>query len=263
MCLRLLVAIILYIFCYNLCDSSQVTAKWKRMKNNQVRQSPINIITADAVEAPLPNLHFIFNEGTNETVFIENNGHTIKLTTNLVHTLSGGPLTQDYVFEEMHFHWGGSEHMIDDIAFDMEIHFVFFKKILKTFKLAMKNPNGLAVVAMLVTFDEISPGDEERSTSDIFSEIERVAKFTGKFVLPDDLLYDFDLETWIPTDMDYFTYEGSLTTPPYSENVKWIIFHDPDIRLRPLTFPFKSSLRPIQLIGDRSVYLVRNIHKPI
>lgn len=247
---------ILIIFCNNLCNSSRNVPKWNFKTHGH--QSPVNIITSEAIEAPLPNLRLItLSNVSNSSIFFENNGngHPIQLSSDAKYTLSGGPLPDEYEFEEMHFHWeqelegGGSEHKIDGKSFDMEIHFVFFKKSLKTFKTSVYNSLGLAVIAVLYSFDV----ELENKEMDF---VELAAEFRGNFILDQA----FDLSVWIPLATDYFTYDGSLTTPPYSENVKWIVFRDPLVIGR-LNFPFKSSRRGVQSIGDRTVYLIRRIHK--
>ena len=66
--------------------------------------------------------------------------------------MSGGPLTGTYVFEQLHFHWGkndseGSEDLINNHSFAMELHGVFYKGIYKSMKEAIKHKDGLAVLA--------------------------------------------------------------------------------------------------------------------
>lgn len=253
------VVFILIIFYKNLCHSSRIVSKLKFKTHGY--QSPIDIITSDAIEAPLPDIRInTLNDMKNSSTFFENNGrgHTIKLSSDVIYTLSGGPLSDDYEFEEMHFHWerdrqgGGSEHKIDGKSFDMEIHFVFFKKNLKTFKSAMHNSNGLAVIAVLYNFD-----DDDNEEMD-FSIVELAAQFRGNFIFDDF----FNISEFMPLATDYFTYDGSLTTSPYSENVKWIVFRDP-LHVRRVNFPFESSHRTVQSIGDRTVYLIRRIDNKI
>lgn len=256
--LLLPVVFTLIIFCKSLCYSTHIGSKWNVKSHGY--QSPINIITKHAIEAPLPIIRInTSNDIQNSSTFFENNGpgHTIKMSSDVIYTLSGGPLSDVYQFEEMHFHWerepegsGGSEHKIDGKSFDMEIHFVFFKKILKNFKSASHNSNGLAIIAVLCSF-----GVDDNEEMD-FSIIELAANFRGNFIFDDF----FSISEFLPLTKDYFTYDGSLTTPPYSENVKWIVFRDP-VHIRRVNFPFESSHRAVQSLSDRSVYLVRQVHK--
>ena len=68
--------------------------------------------------------------------------------------LSGGPLKGIYVFEQLHFHWGendfeGSEDLINNRSFPMEMHAVFYKEDYKSFKEALNYSDGLAILAYL------------------------------------------------------------------------------------------------------------------
>lgn len=68
--------------------------------------------------------------------------------------VSGGPLPLDenYKFEQLHFHWGehdreGSEDLINNHSFAMELHAVFYKDSYGSSKEAMTHSDGLAVLA--------------------------------------------------------------------------------------------------------------------
>lgn len=70
-------------------------------------------------------------------------------------TLSGGPLGNNvYAFEQLHFHWGendyeGSEDLINNHSFPMEMHAVFYKEDYKSMDEALKHDDGLAILAYL------------------------------------------------------------------------------------------------------------------
>jgi len=69
--------------------------------------------------------------------------------------LTGGPLGNSvYVFEQLHFHWGkndyeGSEDLINNHSFPMEMHAVFYKEDYKSMNEALKHDDGLAILAYL------------------------------------------------------------------------------------------------------------------
>lgn len=69
--------------------------------------------------------------------------------------LSGGPLGNNiYVFEQLHFHWGqndyeGSEDLINNHSFPMEMHVVFYKEDYKSMNEALNHSDGLAILAFL------------------------------------------------------------------------------------------------------------------
>lgn len=139
--------------------------------------------------------------------------------------ISGGPLHGAYEFAQLHFHWGdndtfGSEDHIDGKSFSMELHIVFFKKVYRNSRSAMDHTDGLTVLAI---FFEISEEDNP-----IFDEfVKRLA-----YVRSPNNQTDFEnpptLMELLPDDVvHYYTYNGSLTTPPCSEVVTWIDFREP------------------------------------
>lgn len=65
--------------------------------------------------------------------------------------LTGGPFLGNYVFSQLHFHWGadnmeGSEHAIDGGKLPLEMHVVHFKSIYLTQEAALKYQDGVSVV---------------------------------------------------------------------------------------------------------------------
>lgn len=66
--------------------------------------------------------------------------------------LSGGILQSEYVFEQMHFHWG-AEHTINGLRDALELHLVHYDKQYANISVAMQHENGLAVVAVLFKVD--------------------------------------------------------------------------------------------------------------
>lgn len=79
----------------------------------------------------------------------------LKINESKVAMLSGGPLGDSvYVFEQLHFHWGenddeGSEDLINNHSFPMEMHAVFYKENYKSMAEALKHDDGLTVLAYL------------------------------------------------------------------------------------------------------------------
>lgn len=67
-------------------------------------------------------------------------------------SISGGPLSGEYVFNQLHFHWGendtmGSEDLIDGVSYPMELHMVFYKKVYRNSRDALEHKDGLTVLA--------------------------------------------------------------------------------------------------------------------
>lgn len=136
-------------------------------------------------------------------------------------TISGGPLTETYMLNSVHFHWGlldndGSEHVIDNCKYALEAHFVFFKQNLFDMTLIQRDPTGIVVVG---TFYKASPTGVTLPI-DNFNDLMNEG---GKLTLTNP---PFSLRLFIPQMFTYATYKGSLTNPPCSENVDWIISTD-------------------------------------
>lgn len=79
----------------------------------------------------------------------------LKINESKTAMLSGGPLGNNiYVFEQLHFHWGendyeGSEDLINNRSFPMEMHAVFYKEDYKSMDEAFNHSDGLAILAYL------------------------------------------------------------------------------------------------------------------
>jgi len=83
----------------------------------------------------------------------------LSLTTSQETTVSGGPLRGDYVFAQLHFHWGandsmGSEDMINGQSFPMELHMVFYKRDYGSMDAALGYKDGLTVLAVFYNVRE-------------------------------------------------------------------------------------------------------------
>ena len=77
----------------------------------------------------------------------------------------------------------------------------------------------------------------------------------------------FDIRTVLPEKKDFYTYKGSLTTPPCTENVQWIILKNPlELSLDEViklgsNMPLKNY-RNEQPINDRKIYLIQDVTEP-
>jgi carbonic anhydrase len=187
-------------------------------------QSPIDL--KDAVNADLPSMSIAWRPQQND---VGNNGHTIQLD-----ATPGDSLTLDgrvYEFKQFHFHTP-SEHAVDGKRLAMEAHFVH----------AQAN-GGLAVVGVLMN---------EGARNAAFSSIMRIAPEKLGSVRANSTI---DPNALLPTEKSVFRYAGSLTTPPCSEVVDWIVFAQPvevdgaDITAFKKIFPMNA--RPLQPINRR------------
>jgi carbonic anhydrase len=200
------------------------------------RQSPIDI--KDAKEAELAPIHFDYKLSPLKIV---NNGHTIRVNyePGSSVTINGIalPLTQ------FHFHHR-SETEIDGQKYDMELHLVH------------EDPAAgrAAVVAIL-----IKSGTENAFLRDLLSH---VPQKVGEEVERKKVV--INAADFLPADQNYYVFDGSLTTPPCSEAIKWYVLKTP-IEASPsqiATFAklYPDNARPVQPLNGREV-LQSNFHK--
>lgn len=161
-----------------------------------VNQSPIDIV--DSVEADLPPLVLDYNSHTTDLI---NNGHTAQMNVEPGSFLR----IEGEEFELLQFHIHvPSEHWVNGEQFLLEVHYVH------------KNTQGeLAVVGVLY-----NEGEDPPKLAQHISSIPRVV---GKPVPFDVPLSGLAIAS---VDKDYYRYNGSLTTPPCSEGVRWYVLKE-------------------------------------
>lgn len=169
-------------------------------------QSPININSEDSSSNNTHKITLYFNDEINK---IENLGHTVQLDFQ-----EGSTITYDdtvFTFKQCHFHTP-SEHLIDGITFPMEMHIV---NVLTT---APKDKPQYLVIGVL--FKE---GKENAFIKDFLNLIPKEKDSTVK--VSTGTVKFSDLLGTIPKELknNYYFYRGSLTTPPYTESVRWFI----------------------------------------
>ena len=162
---------------------------------------------------------------------IINNGHTIQ-----VNVVPGSKIRIDgkaFDLLQFHFHRPSEEH-INGKPSAMVIHFVH------------KNDSGeLAVLGVL-----LQEGNENPGIKTLWSY---APPKEGPEVAPDNVA--FNPSNLLPREMEFFHYDGSLTTPPCTEKVKFFILKSQvNISKDQITqFPFKMNARPIQALNDRKI----------
>ncbi|XP_057662699.1 carbonic anhydrase 1-like [Diorhabda carinulata] len=228
-------------------------------------QSPIDIEINNVKNVSYPPLIFKHFDEPLETVKLVNNGHTVQLSIQQgnIPSIGGGPLNSTYNFYQLHFHWGkndseGSENLINNHSFPLELHIVFYKTDYGNFSNALGNDDGLTVLSFLY-----NKTDEENKK---YYQFEKDLPLVENFTASIDIINFDSLDDFTTTDRTaYFTYHGSLTTPPCSEVVTWIEFantiplsHEQIQEFRLLSTyggRLNHNFRPIQATNDRVIYM--------
>ncbi|CAD5370569.1 Carbonic anhydrase family protein [Rubrivivax sp. A210] len=195
--------------------------------SNGQRQSPIDIRGGLAVD--LEPVKFDYQPSRFGVI---DNGHTVQVNVPPGNAIEVGP--RRFELLQFHFH-RPSEERIDGRQFEMSLHMVH------------KDPEGrLAVVAVL--FDKgQSHGLLQRVWSNL--PLERNEESQARVTL--------DANELLPADRRYFTYMGSLTTPPCTEGVQWVVMRQPvtasaeQIDLFARIYPMNA--RPVQSAAGRRI----------
>ena len=186
-------------------------------------QSPVNIALKETVfDAGLADLNI--NYEPNVSAFLQNNGHSVQASfLTGKSNISGGGLPSRFQAVQLHFHWGsvnsrGSEHQIGGRNYPMEIHIVHYNaEKYPNASTALKKADGLAVLGILV---ELQASDNP-VLNVIVNRLEKIPYLADNVTI--DSLQPF---LFLPHDTDqFYTYEGSLTTPGCFESVQWFVFN--------------------------------------
>ena len=194
-------------------------------------QSPIDIRHASALD--LVDIEFQYGESANK---IFNNGHTIQVNVDAGSAIVYNGITYDLL--QFHFH-SPSEHTIDGRAAPLEIHFVH------------QDPNSgnLAVVGVLLTEGDV----ENEAYAAVFDHL---PASVGE---PEAMGAPLSLIALLPEARTYYTYQGSLTTPPCSETVRWLLLDSPielsTVQIAAFSAIYDGNARPLQPLGKRDLLL--------
>lgn len=229
------------------------------------RQSPVEIDTKAALHDPsLQPLVISYEQVTSRRIV--NNGHAFNVEFDDSQdkaVLKGGPLAGTYRLSQFHFHWGssdgqGSEHTVDKKKYSAELHLVHWNTKYGDFGKAVQHPDGLAVLGVFLKIGDAKPGLQK-----VVSVLDSI-KYKGQSAS----FTDFDPRGLLPESLDYWTYPGSLTTPPLLECVTWIVLREPIsvsseqlLAFRKLKFnaegkaeePMVDNWRPTQPLHGRQI----------
>ena len=192
------------------------------------RQSPVDLTRFSDVA--LPPIAFAYQPGGRDVI---NNGHTIQVDYD-----PGSRITIDgdvFALKQFHFH-APSENHIDGHAFPIEAHFVHADAKGKLAVVAVMFTQGASNPALDALWSLMPPKAGERH----------------------DLSPEFAAAALLPAQRDYYRYDGSLTTPPCSEGVRWLVLKQPVTASAAQIAHLVAVLghpnnRPIQPLGARVV----------
>uniref|UniRef100_A0A672H0Z9 protein-tyrosine-phosphatase n=1 Tax=Salarias fasciatus TaxID=181472 RepID=A0A672H0Z9_SALFA len=181
---------------------------------SNAKQSPINIQESLApVKLQYQRLRFHgWDALTTDRTTVNNDGKTVAINVDGEFYVSGGGLRSTFKVGRITFHWGrcnasseGSEHSLDGVKFPLEMQIYCYEADRYDSLDASVNGGVLS-----------SPAD---GLSSVVTPCVLLCPGKSAEVLP------FALRGLLPNSTDkYFVYNGSLTTPPCSDTVEWIVF---------------------------------------
>lgn len=191
-------------------------------------QSPINL--ASFIESDLKPIGIHYEAGGDEII---NNGHSVQ-----VNFTAGSTISVDghkFELKQYHFH-APSENHINGKSYPMEAHLVH----------ADANGN-LAVIAVM-----FMEGEANEVLANAWSHM------PGKAGGKQSLASVVSAEGILPFNKDYYRFNGSLTTPPCSEGVWWLVMKEPVTASKNQIKKFVQVMqhpnnRPIQPLNARPV----------
>lgn len=190
-------------------------------------QSPIEI--SSPTEQDLANIVFHYQPSE---VKILNNGHTVQVTYD-----SGSYIELDgvrYEVKQFHYHTP-SEHQVDGVSFAGELHIVHTSA-----------DGNLAVLGLL-----LEEGSENAALAPFINNLP--AEVTAET----DAGVKINAMDFLPSIQTTYRYSGSLTTPPCSEGVNWLVMTTPvdlsPVQLSELESLFEANNRPVQPLNDRTL----------
>lgn len=191
-------------------------------------QSPIDI--RNARKADLPPIQVSYQPSP---LHILDNGHTIMINYAPGSFIRVGE--KQYALQQFHFH-RPSEERINGKAYDMSLHLVHSDE-----------QGNLAVVSVL-----IERGADNPLVHELWSDLPKEKEHEEQL---DNV--QINAKALLPSDLGYYTFPGSLTTPPCTENVIWFVLEKPVTmsaeEIQRFEKLYRHNARPTEPLYDRVV----------
>ena len=194
------------------------------------RQSPINIDESATLRGPAEPIRFEYAASSASVV---NNGHTVQVDLGGDNSIT--VRGTNFRLLQFHFHHP-SEERVNHRSFAMVVHLVH-----------RSTEGKLAVVAVL-----LEPGPANALINKVWTYMPLDSD--DRVGMPPDML---DMRELLPKDQRYYQFMGSLTTPPCTEGVLWMVLKQPvaisreQLRLFGQLFP--NNARPVQPVNGRAI----------
>uniref|UniRef100_A0A674PIS2 protein-tyrosine-phosphatase n=1 Tax=Takifugu rubripes TaxID=31033 RepID=A0A674PIS2_TAKRU len=225
-------------------------------------QSPVDISDQEALiseEYQELMLEKFSIESSNQTT-MKNTGKTVAVLLKDDYFVRGAGLPGRFKAEKMEFHWGqsngsaGSEHSINGRRFPVEMQiYLYNSDDFDSLGAAIKERR---IISAMAVFFELGEKDNP-AVDPIIQGLRRVVHHEKETSLRSFVLRDL-----LPSSIDgYYRYTGSLTTPPCSKVVEWIIFSRP-VYLSHSQVSFYSIFTTEQQDHVKSVEYLRNNFRP-
>ena len=191
-------------------------------------QSPVNL--TGMIESDLHPLTISYKSGGDE---ILNNGHTIQVNYKPGSTIKVNG--HEFELTQFHFH-SPSENTIEGNSYPMEAHLVHADK-----------EGNLAVIAVM-----FNTGEKNAALETVWAHMPENAG--GKAIFTESV----DAKILLPNDRDYYRFNGSLTTPPCTEGVWWLVMKDFQAASKEQIDKFTKIMhgpnnRPVQTTNARAI----------
>ncbi|XP_063725548.1 carbonic anhydrase-related protein 10-like [Symsagittifera roscoffensis] len=264
-----------------------VNRDWRICRDGKF-QSPVDIPPHKVKFDPLLAQSLLYVSGTNSVYGnLENTGQELQFKLDErqsgIVSLDGGPLSYSYRLSHIKLRYGtgethGSEHSVDGFYFAAELQLFFYNdNLYLSYDQALGKAHGIAAVTVFI----------QESDNETNSEFQRLFHGLNKvgFKGEKKQVEGVSVRDLLPLTHHYITYQGSLTAPPCSEGVTWILYNRPinipRWQIRNLRskisrnkpppegtapreaertrLPMMGNTRPLQQRGGRGMHLWTNV----